>query len=272
MLTRQRPGLDGYLFFAEQLALSAMDRIGTGRPPDEEITTKSGPADYVTVTDRAVEHLVRESIHQRFPDHAVVGEELGVMGDGDAEFVWYLDPVDGTTNFVHGLPWSSFSLALRDPTGGAVGVVADPSRREVFGAARGRGARLNGHPIRCRDDRALAGAVVLTEWASHRAWAGMEHMLHELSASQCTTRIMGSSALSVASVGAGRAVAAVLGGYHTWDALAAVIVAREAGAFILGRDGLEHDLPPGEGPRSGLLAVAPGVASQLHRLWVGARD
>lgn len=272
MLTRERPGLDGYLYFAEQLAITAMDRIGTDQPPEEEITTKHGPSDYVTVTDRAVEHLVRETIHQRFPDHTVVGEELGVMGDAEAEFVWYVDPVDGTTNFAHGLPWSSFSLALRDESGGAVGVVADPYRREVFGAARTRGARLNGRPIRSRTDTTLAGAVVLTEWAAHRPWPGMEQMFLELSAKLCTTRIMGSSALSVASVGAGRAAAAVLGGYNTWDALAAVVVAREAGVLILGRDGLEHDLPPGEGPTGGLLAVAPGVACELHRLWVGARN
>lgn len=272
MLTRERPGLDGYLFFAEELAISAMDRIGTGRPPDEEITTKSGPSDYVTVTDRAVEQLVRDAVHERFPDHAVVGEELGVMGDEDAELVWYVDPVDGTTNFAHGLPWSSFSLALRDAAGGAVGVVADPYRRELFGAARGRGARLNGRPIRCRADGTLAGAVVLTEWTAYRPWPGMEQMFRELSAHLCTSRIMGSSALSVASVGAGRAAAAVLGGYNTWDALAAVVVAREAGALILGRDGLEHDLPPGDGPTGGLLAVAPGVAAELHRAWVGAPD
>lgn len=272
MLTWERPGLDGYLFFAEQLAILAMDRIGTDRPAGDEIATKSGPSDYVTVTDRAVEHLVRDAVRKRFPNHAVVGEEHGVMGDEDAEFVWYVDPVDGTTNFAHGLPWSSFSLALRDETGGAVGVVADPYRREVFGAARGRGARLNGRPIRCRADRTLAGAVVLTEWMAYRSWPGMDQMLLELSANLCTTRIMGSSALSVASVGAGRAAAAVLGGYSTWDALAAVVVAREAGALILGRDGLEHDLPPGEGTMGGLLAVAPGMASALHRMWVGARD
>ncbi|MGH3319672.1 MAG: inositol monophosphatase family protein [Streptosporangiaceae bacterium] len=256
------PSLDPYLFFAEELALWAMDRIGSRRP--REVATKSGPTDLVTETDRDVEWQVSEQIRTRFPSHRVVGEEFGTAGDGADAPSWYVDPVDGTMNFVHGLPWSSFSLALaRSDHDAVVGVVADPYRREVFSAARGRGARLNGVPIRCSDATSLAGEMVLTEWAGNRPWPNMHDMLAILSARSCSVRIMGSSALSIASMAAGRAVATVLGAYSTWDALAGALIAREAGARILARDGTETLLPP----EGGLLAAAPGVADELWKAW-----
>lgn len=256
--------LDSYLFFAEELALWAMDRIGADRP--REVTAKSGPTDLVTEVDRDVERHVRERILATFPGHRVVGEELGAAGKESANMIWYVDPVDGTTNFAHGLPWSSFSIALADEKRDAhVAVVADPYRREVFSAARGHGARLNGVSIHCSSATSLTGQVVLTEWAGYRPWPNMPEMLTTLSASSCTVRIMGSSALSLASMAAGRAVATVLGGYNTWDALAGALIAHEAGAKILAQDGSEA-LLPAEG---GMLAAAPTVANEVWKAWTG---
>jgi fructose-1,6-bisphosphatase/inositol monophosphatase family enzyme len=259
--------IDECLFFAEELALWAMDQIGAQRP--SQISTKSGPADFVTETDLSVEEYVREEIRRQFPDHRIVGEEFGSSGPDGGEAVWYVDPVDGTTNYAYGLPWSSFSAALADSRGALVGVVADPSRGEVFSAARGRGARLNGVPVRCADRETLAGAIVLTEWAGYRPWPGMPEMLAELSEQVCTTRIMGSSALSLASIAAGRASAVVLGGYSTLDVLGGVLIAHEAGARVLGSDGRNTTLPTaGDG---GLLAAAPGVADAVLRAWQGVK-
>src|SRR5439155_17885404 len=121
-----------------------MDRITTRR------STKAH-------ADLDVEKEVRERISARFPGHRIVGAESGVGGSG--ELAWYLDPVDGTTNFAHGLPWSSFSLALADASGALAGVVADPWRGELFSASRGAGARLGGVPIRCAETDSLAGAL-----------------------------------------------------------------------------------------------------------------
>jgi len=259
---------DQYLFFAEELGLWAIDHIGSHRPATT--STKSGPADLLTETDLAVEEHVREQIRDRFPDHRIIGEELGATGPEGGP-VWYLDPVDGTTNYAHGLPWASFSLAVADAQGPVAGVVADPYRRELFSACRGQGARCNGISVRCADTGSLAGAILLTEWAGHQPWEGMPEMLAALSEQNCTTRIMGSSALSLASMAAGRAAAAVLGGYNTHDVLAGVLIAREAGALVLSRDGHAAPAMPGAVDK-GLLAACPAVAEVVWRAWQRSGD
>jgi len=147
------------LYFAEELALWAVDYIRSHTPTD--VGTKAGPADFVTETDREVEEYVRKRIAEEFPDDAVVGEEFGASGPSDAARRWFVDPVDGTTNYAHGVPWASFSLGLVDAAGPIVGVVADPYREEVFSAARDAGARLGGvtDPVRraSRPGRRCAG-------------------------------------------------------------------------------------------------------------------
>lgn len=259
---------DEYLFFAEELGLWAIDRIASHRAT--RTSTKSGPADLVTETDLAVEEHVREQIRARFPDHRIVGEELGATGP-EGGHVWYVDPVDGTTNYAHGLPWASFSLAVADAQGPVAGVVADPFRHELFSARRGQGARYNGVPVRCADTASLEGGVLLTEWAGHLPWDGMTGMMAALSAQHCTTRIMGSSALSLASVAAGRATAVVLGRYNTHDVLAGVLIAREAGARVLGRDGDAAPALPSYAD-GGLLAACPAVADIVWRAWQYPND
>lgn len=253
------------LAVAKDLARRAIETIGSARLGPTDVGTKSNAADYVTVFDRMVEQQVRETIAVRWPDDKVVGEELDDSG-GSSGRVWYVDPIDGTTNFVFGLPWSSFSLAMADADGPAVGVVADPWRDEIFTAVRGRGAQINGKPIHCADTEELAGALLLTEWAAYRAWDGMDSMLRTLSDAGCTTRVMGSSALSLASAAAGRASAAVLGGFNTWDVLAAVLIAREAGAVVLGRDGQPAPLVPGKHD-NGVMVSSPGIATEVWKAW-----
>jgi myo-inositol-1(or 4)-monophosphatase len=130
--------LDACAELVDEVAAFAVERIVAERPRLDQISTKSGPADWVTETDVAVERQVREAILARFPGHRVVGEELGETGADRPAATWYVDPIDGTTNFVHGLPWSSFSMAVVDEAGPAAAVVADPYRREVLSAIRGR--------------------------------------------------------------------------------------------------------------------------------------
>lgn len=256
--------LKGFLYFAEELGLWAIDYISSHRPA--EVSVKTGPADFVTEIDRAVEEHVRAAIADHFNDHAVIGEEFGAAGAADAAYKWFVDPVDGTTNYAHGVPWSSFSLGLVDADGPAVGVVADPARGELFSAVRGGGARLDGLPIRCSETSEVAGSVLLTEWAGHQAWPGFLPMLDTLARAECTTRIMGSSALSVATVAAGRADAVVLGGYNTWDVVAGVLIARESGVRTLGRDGGELAAVPSADDH-GLLAATPAIADAVFAAW-----
>lgn len=246
---------------ALELAEWASKRIRGPRPV--EVTTKANAADHVTETDREVERYVRDVIADRLPGQVVVGEEYGGEAAADGGPTWYLDPVDGTTNYAHGLPWSSFSLALVDSDGPAVGVVADPYRGEVFSASRGGPATRNGTPVRCRETDTLSGEVVTTEWLGYRPWPGMEPFLARLAGTLCSTRIMGSTALSLVSVAAGRVAGCVIGRYHAIDGLAAAFIAERAGAVALDESGNRTVFPD----KGGILVAAPGVASALWDAW-----
>jgi fructose-1,6-bisphosphatase/inositol monophosphatase family enzyme len=253
--------LDGCAELLDELAGWAAARIVAERPRPEQIATKTSLADWVTETDLAVERHVRAAVLERFPGHRVVGEEFGVSGADDAAATWYVDPVDGTTNFVHALPWSSFSLAVVDDAGPAAAVVADPYRREVLSAVRGRGARVDGAESRCSTAQSLNGGVVLTELTAQSLWPGMAELMAALADAGCVTRIMGSNALSLASVGAGRALATVIGAWGPIDCLAGALIAREAGALLYsgGRPCADSLQAPGET----LVAAAPGIADEL---------
>ena len=229
-----------------------------------EIRTKRHAADVVTDVDVATERAVRSLIAEAFPEHHVVGEELG--GEEWDGPTWYCDPVDGTTNLASGLPWTSFSLSLavgRDPL---VGVVADPWRGDVLHAVVGRGAyrRVDGAEelLEVPPLDGLAGRVVMTEWAAHVPWPGMHRLLDGLGERHCTPRIMGSGTLSVASVAAGRAAGAVISTFHPEDHLAAVLLCREAGAVVCDRDGVENAWPE----RGPFVAAPPGLVPDLVSL------
>ncbi len=283
-------GPDDWHEAAVRLARWAIATIAASRPDPAQAETKVNAGDWVTSVDREVERHVRAELHRSFPGHLVIGEEYGADTNADGgvpageaagetaggaagaaagaragEVTWYLDPVDGTTNFVHGVPWVSFTLAARDERGPVVGVVADAHRGEVFAAVRGRGATLNGAPLRCADDAAITGGVVLTEWSRQDAWPGMYDYLSRISARHGATRIMGSCALALATVAAGRAAGAVLPGhYNAWDVTAGVLIAREAGADVYDRTGPHDDVP-----MNGLLVAAPKTAGELWRCWTG---
>jgi myo-inositol-1(or 4)-monophosphatase len=251
-----------WLRLAEQLARWAIDHVGpVGR---RAVETKAGPSDLVTDTDRAVERHVRDEVQRAFPGHRIVGEEYG--GTAADSPTWYVDPIDGTTNFARGVPWFSFSAGIV-ADGLVAGVVADLARGEVLSALVGQGARLDGQPVRCADITDLSGEVVLTEWSRSRPWPGMLDMLDRLVQQDCTSRIMGSSALSLASVAVGRAAAAVVGRYNPWDVLGGIALARASGAVVMSRRGPHDDAMP---PSDGVLVAAPGVAEKAWKAWTGA--
>jgi myo-inositol-1(or 4)-monophosphatase len=250
--------LDARAELVEELARWAIDRIPT-RPADDEISTKTSDADWVTETDLAVERHVREAVQERFPDDRIVGEEFGATDAEGAPATWYVDPVDGTTNYVHGLPWSSFSCAVLDDEGAAVGAVADPYRREVLSALRGRGALRNGESIRCAEAESLVGGIFLTELTMQWVWNGLPELMGRLSDAGCVTRIMGSNALSLASVGAGRALATLIGEFGPVDCHAGTLIAQESGAEVRF-----------EG--KSVICAAPGVVDELLELVRGARN
>ncbi|MEU7099003.1 inositol monophosphatase family protein [Streptomyces longwoodensis] len=256
--------LDAALEVANDVAEWATERIRRPRGPDEarEVREKAGPADIVTGTDEEIESYVREALHRAFPAHGIQGEEYGTeRGTAPDAPYWVVDPLDGTTNYAHGIGWCSFSLGLVAPDGTPLlGLVADPWRGETFTALRGRGARLNGTPTHAADHTTLTGHLFLTEWAAHAHWPGLDHLLAALSSRHCTTRVMGSTALSLTQVAAGRATAAAVGEFHAVDALPAYLIATEAGAAAI------PPTPVYDGP---LVLVAPGVEGEMRGLWEG---
>jgi fructose-1,6-bisphosphatase/inositol monophosphatase family enzyme len=250
--------LDACLALMDDVAARAMERIVGERPRADQVATKKTAADWVTETDLAVERLVREAIAARFPDHRIEGEEYGISGDDDARATWLIDPVDGTTNYVHGLPVSSFSICVADDAGPAAGLVADPYRRDVLSAGRGRGARRNDGPTHVSEARSLMGGIVLTEYSAQSIWHGMFDAMQALADAGCVTRIMGSNAFSISAVAAGRCVAAAIGGFNPGDCLAGALIAAEAGAV------LPWGVPEEGAP---FLCAAPGVVDELLSVW-----
>jgi myo-inositol-1(or 4)-monophosphatase/deoxyribonuclease-2 len=256
VLTAQE--LDARAELIDELAQWAINRIPT-RPAHDEISTKTSEADWVTETDLAVERHVRDLVHERFPEDCIVGEEYGATETTGARATWYVDPVDGTTNYVHGLPFSSFSCAVLDDEGAAIGAVADPYRRELLSAVRGRGARRNDEQMRCVDTDTLTGGIFLTELTMQSLWDGMTTLMGSLAQVGCVTRILGSNALSLASVGAGRALATLIGEFGPVDCHAGTLIAHEAGAVVRFE---------GES----VLCAAPGIVDELVELVREARN
>ncbi|MBK4346294.1 inositol monophosphatase family protein [Lacisediminihabitans changchengi] len=246
-----RATIDEWAAAALELGRWAAEEMRNSEPL--QLTAKANLADIVTDVDQRIESRVRDVLSRRFPSHTISGEEFGTTGGNAGSPTWYLDPIDGTTNFANGIPWSSFSLALEDGDGPLLGVVVDPSRGEIFTAERGNGARLNGLPVHCSPASSLAGTVVLTEWRGHLPWEGMYSVITELANDHATTRIMGSSALSLVTTGCGRSVATILGAYDPIDDMAGLLFAQEAGARI-------ELVATGVGS---LTVVAPGVSGAV---------
>jgi myo-inositol-1(or 4)-monophosphatase len=151
---------------------------------------------------------------------------------------------------------------LVDANGPVVGVVADPYQAQIYAAARGRGMRANGTPVKLAEGATTAGALVCTELTRAGPWPGMGDFIADAAASHVGVRILGSAALSIAQVALGHSVAAVLHSYHEWDVAGALALAVEAGATVLDRLGSTDPLPV-----DGLLVAAPGVADDVLRWW-----
>lgn len=255
----EREEAQSALVVARSLVSWAAGTIHTAAGRPRKAHTKSSAADFVTETDEGVERHIRAQLRAAFPAHRIVGEEQGVGAGAASAPTWYLDPVDGTANFVHGLPWFSCSLGLVVDGEPVLGVIADPMRSEVISALRGAGVyrddtRLD-IPASVAD---LAGTLLTTELAGQGAWPGFTAMMDYVSGAHCILRVMGSSALSLAAAATGRAAAVVLRHYGAWDVAAGVAICREAGLVVRDAHGAETGLP-----RDGLVGGHPEVVAKL---------
>src|SRR5579862_4830653 len=205
-----------------------------------------GDADLVTAADRASEALIRERITKLFPSHDVLGEEQG-LNDQGSDYRWYVDPLDGTTNFAHGYPVFCVSMALehRQDTEAKriAGVVYDPTRDELFSAEIGKGAHLNGKPIHVSKAATLKECLLATGFPSHKRHKNPNiHFYHQITLRTHGVRRAGSAALDLCNVASGRFDGFWEFNLNPWDTAAGVLIVQEAGGKVTDFSGGEFDI------------------------------
>jgi myo-inositol-1(or 4)-monophosphatase len=202
---------------------------------------KKGAIDLVTEMDLEIERAFRAMIAERFPSHVVLGEEFEASGDRDAtsRYCWVLDPIDGTTNYAHGLPIFCASLALEIDGEAVVGAVYDPNRRELFTAEQGHGAWLNGAPLRVSTSSALIDSLLVTgfHYNIHKDSSELIELFGEFISRARAVRRLGSAALDLCYVAAGRFDAFWEHKLQPWDVAAGALIVQEAGGRVSTVDG-----------------------------------
>lgn len=238
---------------------------------DKNIDTKTNSADLVTATDKAVEQFSFSFIREKYPDHKFIGEET--TSETGAQLVltdhptWIIDPVDGTTNFVHCIPEVCFSLGVTVNKEPVIGVVYLPVLEMMYTAQKGKGAFLNGEKLTASKQTDLSKAVVICEAGTSRDAEIVQKKMtniHRLVEASHGIRCYGSAAYNLCRVAQGAGDAYVEYGVHIWDYVAGLLVATEAGAVTMDPTGKEVDLLN----RRILAASTPQLASGISQLLV----
>lgn len=247
--------------FARELVLRAGRRLldEHDRLTDADLVFKS-PKDLVTRLDLEVEALLVGAIRERFPRDAILAEERPAPLAGGSGWQWIIDPLDGTTNYVHRLPFYSVVIALADPAGLAAGLVYAPKLGELFTARRGAGARLDDRPLRVSRTTRLVDALGVTGFACLRANLARNNLplVAAIAPRLRGLRRFGSAALDLAYVAAGRTDFFWELHLQPWDTAAGVLLVREAGGVVTD---LRGD-PAGPYFTEAILAAAPGVHAE----------
>jgi myo-inositol-1(or 4)-monophosphatase len=201
-----------------------------------------GDYDLVTAADRASEKLIVKRLRKTFPNHGIVAEEGG-RAEMDAELRWYVDPLDGTTNFAHQFPMWNVTLALAKKGEVIAGVVYDPLNRELFAAERGAGARLNGAPMHVSKAASVADSLLSTGFPSRKRHQNVNiHFYYQLAMLSHGVRRGGSAAIDLAYTACGRLEAFWEFGLNPWDMAAGSLLVEEAGGSVSGMRGEALDL------------------------------
>lgn len=233
--------------------------------PEPGAGIEKGHSDWVSEVDHAAEQAAVSEIRGRFPDHAIAAEEKdwGGPSPDEAEVTWYIDPLDGTTNFLHAYPQHSVSIAAVDAEGPAAAVVINSANWETFQALRGGGAERNGEPIRVSDVRELKLALIGTGFPFKKTELLDEYLAQFKAILPKTSGIRrtGSAAIDLCDLACGR-----LDGFWElhlapWDVAGGVLVLREAGGVITDLKGSEMVLEHG-----GFIAGNPHIYPQLREL------
>lgn len=227
---------------AGNVILRNMDRL------DRLNVVKKQRNDYVSDVDHAAEQSIVEVLLKAYPDHAILGEESGQGGALESDYLWIIDPLDGTTNYLHGLPHFSVSIALQVKGRLEQGVVYNPVSQELFTASRGEGATLNSKRIRASGVSNLENALLCTGFPYREGSNVDRHIgaLTSLTIASGGIRRTGSAALDLAFVAAGRLDGFWQSGLKPWDCAAGGLLVREAGGLIKDLSGDDQWLDSGD--------------------------
>ena len=228
---------------------------------DRLTVTSKGPNDFVTEVDQAAERIIIETLLSAYPDHAILAEESGrSMGSHTSDYVWIIDPLDGTTNFIHGFPQYAVSIAQTKNGVLEHAVVFDPNTNELFTASRGSGAFLNDRRLRVSRRTRLNEALIGTGFP-FRQFDNIDAylaMFKELSQKTAGIRRPGAAALDLAYVAAGRLDGFWEMGLSPWDMAAGVLLIQEAGGLVSDLSGEGNYLTTGN-----VVAGTPKILGQL---------
>ncbi|KAF6720329.1 Inositol monophosphatase 1 [Oryzias melastigma] len=234
---------------AVAVARKAGEMVRGALKDDRTVMTKSSAVDLVTQTDQKVEQLIIQSVKEKFPTHRFIGEESVAAGEScnlTDDPTWIIDPIDGTTNFVHAFPFVAVSIGFSVNKQVEFGVVYSCLEDKMFTARRGRGAFCNGEPLQVSEQTDIHQAIVATEFGSSRDPTAVDHIFRSLRNILCLpvhgVRGAGTAAINMCLVASGCAEAYYEIGIHVWDVAAGSLIVSEAGGVLLDVDGGDVDL------------------------------
>lgn len=241
---------------AGDIIIRSLDRI------DQLKITAKRNNDFVSEVDKKAETAIIDILKQAYPDHSILAEESGEQ-DNNSEFQWIIDPLDGTTNYLHGFPQFAVSIALKHKNRLETGVIYDPMTQELFTAARGEGAQLNGKKIRVTARKGLKGALLSTGFPYHDQSYLDTYLetMKALMAPAAGIRRPGSAALDLAWLAAGRTDGFWEFNLNAWDIAAGILIVREAGGIITDFTGNDNYLVSGD-----IIAASPKVFPEMLKI------
>lgn len=262
-MTDENDGITARRKLAERVAVEA-GKLALGyfnRRETLVIETKSDPQDVVSIADREVEELIRRRTGEAFGADGFLGEEYGLTG-GDSGYTWVVDPIDGTSPFVHGMPNWCVSIAVLHKGEPVVGVIHVPCHDELYSSALGQGATLNGKVLTLDTTKTIRNAVTGIGANHHVTPESIGKIVEDLLASGGNFVRLGSGALMLAYVAAGRLVGYFEPYMHAWDCLGGYCLVREAGGWFLPFPSDGERLTKG----APVLAAGPGAIEDLLRI------
>lgn len=235
--------------FAVQVARKAGAVVCAALKEDISVMVKSSPADLVTATDQKVEEMIISSIKEKYPSHSFIGEESVAAGQGSTltdDPTWIIDPIDGTTNFVHRFPFVAVSIGFAVNKQVEFGVVYSCVEDKMYTGRKGKGAHCNGHKLQVSGQKDITKSMIITELGSNRKPEVIKIILSNMERLLCIPihgiRAVGTAAVNMCLVATGGADAYYEMGIHCWDMAAASIIVTEAGGVVLDAKGGPFDL------------------------------